>query len=586
MYKAKPFVKWVGGKRQLIAQIGEFLPSDFQEWKEVTYIEPFVGGGAMLFHLLQAYPNITTAIINDLNKDLIGCYEAIRDYPEELILSLQQIEVEYLSLPEEKRKEFFMKIRTKYNEKNFPPIENTTMFLFLNRTCFNGLYRENKSGFFNVPFGQYRNPKICDPSTIRSDSQLLQRVKILHGDFSETFAYAQGKTLFYFDPPYRPLSNTSSFNDYTKESFKDDEQIRLKMFCDKVHEAGHLFLLSNSDCKSKDEEAGFFDTLYAQYKIERIFASRNINSNPQKRGKLTEILVRNYPNTKECSKSNLSQKKREKMRPSFETFMAQLQETNQTLDFFCDFEKIQQNVENIKLSLCILNSLIGAPDLRESIKTIWERDRKAFLVMDILIALRSTNNKKILTSEGNSILLNSYFESIDGVLEYLEKTGLADIFRTNRIKDLVDYVFGIETGLDTNARKNRSGVLMENIVERILIKNEISYRKEVYSHEWEQVRQALGKDEKRFDFVVPLSDKTYLIEVNFYSSAGSKLNEVARSYSDIAPKINALEGFEFVWITDGVGWQSARNKLQEAYSIIPNIYNLTNISELIALLKH
>lgn len=296
---AKPFIKWVGGKSQLIDQLDAFLPSDFKLLKEVTYIEPFIGGGAMLFYMLQCYPNIKHAVINDINSDLTTCYKVVRDSPELLIESLKELEKEYLSLTTEtKRKDFFLSIRRKYNEKELDAIENTTLFFFLNKTCFNGLYRVNKKGLFNVPFGKYTNPTICNAETIRKDSELLQRVEILTGDFETTFTYANGHTLFYFDPPYRPLSETSSFNDYTKEAFNDDAQIRLKHFCDKINEAGFYFMLSNSDCKSKNENDNFFDALYKAYQIERVWASRSINSNPEKRGKLTEILVRNYQYTK------------------------------------------------------------------------------------------------------------------------------------------------------------------------------------------------------------------------------------------------------------------------------------------------
>lgn len=299
MGKAKPFIKWVGGKSQLIEQLDAQLPADFGNWENVTYIEPFVGGGAMLFYMLQCYPNIQHAIINDINPDLATCYRTVRDTPEQLIESLMDIENAYLILEtEDDRKDFFMAARKRYNEKNLDPIENTTMFFFLNRTCFNGLYRVNKKGLFNVPFGKYANPTICDPVTIRRDSELLQRVEILNGDFEETFEHALGNTFFYFDPPYRPLSDTSSFNDYAKETFNDDAQIRLKKYCDRINKAGFHFMLSNSDCKGKNEDDNFFDALYHAYQIERVWASRSINSNPQKRGKLTEILVRNYMDTK------------------------------------------------------------------------------------------------------------------------------------------------------------------------------------------------------------------------------------------------------------------------------------------------
>ena len=273
------------------------------------------------------------------------------------------------------------------------------------------------------------------------------------------------------------------------------------------------------------------------------------------------------------------------MSKDFDKFMSQLQETNQTLGFFCDFDKISANVDNIKLSLCMLNSMIGTTDLRRSVETIWNRDRSAFSVMDILIAVRSEGKKVVLNSAGDCIVLDRLFTSIDGVLEYLEGTGLADLFRHKKIKDLVDYVFGIETGLDSNARKNRSGHVMEGMVASVLTNNNIEYRQEVYSTEWKDLQKVLGDDEKRFDFVIQTPKKTYLIEVNFYSGGGSKLNEVARSYSDIAPKINSVPGFEFVWITDGIGWKSAKNKLQEAYSIIPSIYNLTSINEFLQEVK-
>lgn len=269
------------------------------------------------------------------------------------------------------------------------------------------------------------------------------------------------------------------------------------------------------------------------------------------------------------------------MLKDFDKFMSQLKETNQTLDFFCDFEKISQNVEDIKLSLCMLNSLIGASNLRKSVETIWNRDEKAFSVMDILVAVRTRDKKKILDSVENCVPLESMFTSVNSVMTFLAETGLGDVLQNQNVKNLVDYVFGIETGLDTNARKNRSGHVMENTVANILANAGVPFRQEVYSREWTAITEVLGDDEKRFDFVIETSSKVYLIEVNFYSGGGSKLNEVARSYSDIAPKINSVEGFEFVWITDGIGWKSAKNKLQEAYGIIPSVYNLSSVQDFI-----
>ena len=299
MTKAKPFIKWVGGKGQLIEQLDALLPVDFDNWEDVTYIEPFVGGGAMLFYMLQHYPNIKHAVINDVNSDLTNLYWVVRDFPEVLIKSLSIIENKYLALQnDEERRAFYLKRRDWYNAKNNDCIENAALFIFLNKTCFNGLYRVNKKGLFNVPFGKYKNPNICNASLIRKDSELLQRVEILTGDFEKTFDYAKGNTLFYFDPPYRPLTKTSAFTDYTKDAFNDVSQIRLKEYCDKINKAGYKFMLSNSDGKGHNEDDNFFDTLYENYEIDRVLASRCINSNGNKRGKLTEILVHNYQDTK------------------------------------------------------------------------------------------------------------------------------------------------------------------------------------------------------------------------------------------------------------------------------------------------
>ena len=291
--KAKPFIKWLGGKTQLISSIEKNLPKNLEKQKNLTYIEPFVGGGAILFWILQNYPNITNAIINDINPDLTTAYKTIKEMPAELVDALQTIQDEYLLLNEENRKEYYLNKRKIFNTKTLNSIDNTSAFIFLNRTCFNGLYRVNSKGEFNVPFGRYKNPKICDKATIFADSKILEKVEILTGDFEQTLKYADKNSLFYLDPPYKPLSETSSFNAYAKEGFNDNEQIRLKNFCDELNQLGHNFILSNSDVKSKNPEDNFFDELYEQFNIERLFATRMVNANPEKRRKLTELLTTN-----------------------------------------------------------------------------------------------------------------------------------------------------------------------------------------------------------------------------------------------------------------------------------------------------
>ena len=269
----------------------------------------------------------------------------------------------------------------------------------------------------------------------------------------------------------------------------------------------------------------------------------------------------------------------------FDLFMSQLRETNATLDFYCDFPKIAKNVANIEISLNTLNYLIGKENLRAAVEALWNRDKRVFEVMDILIATRKKDDKKYIDDDGSMHSVHSLFRSVDGVMKFIEETGLDRVLKNKDVKDLVDYVFGVETGLDTNARKNRSGDITETLVARIFSNAGIAYREQVSSHEFPAISAVLGSDQKVFDFVISTNVKTYLIEVNFYSGGGSKLNEVARSYTDVAPKVNGVSEFEFVWITDGIGWNSARNKLEEAFAAIPSIYNLTTISEFIDRIK-
>jgi len=272
------------------------------------------------------------------------------------------------------------------------------------------------------------------------------------------------------------------------------------------------------------------------------------------------------------------------MSEQFETFISQLSETNATLDYFTDFGKIKTNLSKISIKLNQLNYLIGKEDLKLAIEELFEENAKVFEVLDILIAVRKNKNAKTFNREGKIVQLDTYFETSDKIYEFIEDTGLGEIFRNKNITNLVDYVFGVEVGLDTNARKNRGGENMSKAVSLIFDKAKIFYKKEVNSTEFSEIT-SLGADLKRFDFVIKTKVKTYLIETNFYNGGGSKLNEVARAYSDVAPKINQYANFEFVWITDGQGWLSAKNKLEEAFSIIPSVYNLTILNSFIEKLK-
>ena len=292
--QVKPFLKWAGGKTQLLNDIEKQFP--FAREESFTFIEPFVGSGAVLFWVLNNFPNVKRCVINDINGELINTYEVIRDHVSELVEQLSVWEQEYHAIvdsPEEKKAYYYGK-RASFNSKEEPNVRQAALFIFLNRTCFNGLYRVNKKGGFNVPIGSYKAPKICDAENLSNVSSALQRVTILNGDFEETLAYADEQTCFYLDPPYKPLSASSSFNSYAKDEFDDAEQIRLKEFCETLNVENHQWILSNSDVNQEEHaQKNFFDELYSEFQINRVQASRAINSNSSKRGQISELLITN-----------------------------------------------------------------------------------------------------------------------------------------------------------------------------------------------------------------------------------------------------------------------------------------------------
>ena len=285
----KPFLKWAGGKGQLLGIINENLPASFE-----TYIEPFVGSGAVVFDLLSNKTDLKKAVINDINADLVNTYTSIRDNCERLVQELFDLQEHYLAESEDGRKAMFYDIRDKYNQRESEDVTLACYFIFLNRTCFNGLYRVNASNQFNVPHGKYKNPKICDKKNLLAVSEALQRVEI-HNDDYETLRDGISEGCFvYLDPPYKPISETSAFNSYSAVKFDDDEQVRLKEFCDAVNDQGGYFMLSNSDPAAIDPNNRFFDDLYASYRIQRVGAKRAINANGDSRGEVSELLITNY----------------------------------------------------------------------------------------------------------------------------------------------------------------------------------------------------------------------------------------------------------------------------------------------------
>ena len=312
MEQVKPFVKWAGGKGSLIPQLRNFYPFELENETINKYVEPFVGGGAVLINILQKY-DIKEAYAFDINIDLINCYNVIKTNVEDLINELIIKENEFLKIGDEERQKYFYNIRKEYNsykiKENELSIKRATEFIFLNRTCFNGLYRVNKNGEFNVPCGKYKNPKICDSKNLRNLSYLIRNVVFQYGDYKESEKYIDNNTFVYFDPPYRPLSITSGFTSYTKEDFNDENQKELANYFKELDEKKAKLMLSNSNPKNTNRDDNFFEEIYKGFNINEISAKRMINANAKGRGEISELLITNYEEMEECIQENSILKK-------------------------------------------------------------------------------------------------------------------------------------------------------------------------------------------------------------------------------------------------------------------------------------
>jgi len=575
--ECKPFIKWVGGKGQLLPEISKLYPVELGKTIN-KYAEIFIGGGAVLFDILSKY-KLDEVYISDKNLELINTYETIRDNVDILIKSLKEMENQYIPMNNEDRKVYYYERRSEYNnlkiniEEN--NIEKASLFIFLNKTCFNGLYRVNKKGEFNVPMGAYKNPKICDKENLKNVSMALKNVKIIYADYRESESFIDEKTFVYIDPPYRPLNTSSSFTSYTENDFSDKEQIELAEYINDLNKKGAKIVLSNSDPKNNDIDDNFFDELYKNYNINRVKATRMLNSNASLRGAINELLITNYKKI-ECENRNMR---------NFKKWLGKFKNSIATYDYYIDLKKVIKNVDNIKIELNILNSLIGSKNIEKDFENIIKKYPETLKCIPILLAVRDT--EIYAQDEEGSFLYNFKTQnySVEQYKIFMGKTGLFNLIQNHIINNLVDYVLGVETGLDSNGRKNRGGHLMEDLVEKYIVKagfvKGVNYFKEMKISEIEEKFKIdlshisnRGKTVKRFDFVVKTENMIYAIETNFYASSGSKLNETARSYKQIAQEAKNINGFTFVWFTDGKGWIDARNNLEETFEILETIYNI------------
>lgn len=294
--KVKPFLKWAGGKGQLLSEIEKYYP--FGDGKITKYAEPFVGGGAVLFDILSKY-DLEEVYISDINAELINTYRIIRDDIDEIVSLLKNMQNEFVPMDTEHRKIYYMAKRERFNDlkvngNETVNVEKAALMVFLNKTCFNGLFRVNKKGLFNVPMGSYKKPMICDEENLRAVSEKLQKVKIVCGDYRESADFIDSDTFVYFDPPYRPITDTASFTAYTENLFNDEEQIELARFVNDLHRKGAKVVISNSDPKNSNTEDNFFDNIYSSHNIKRVEATRMINCNIEARGKIKELLISNF----------------------------------------------------------------------------------------------------------------------------------------------------------------------------------------------------------------------------------------------------------------------------------------------------
>ncbi len=293
----KPFVKWAGGKGSLIPQLTKFYPYQLKDGIITKYVEPFVGGGAVLIDILQKY-EVKEVYAFDINIDLINCYNVIKNDVNGLITKLKQMEIEFLDLDSDDREKYFYDVRKEYNSYKISEEELSTKraaeFIFLNRTCFNGLYRVNRKGEFNVPFGKYKNPKICDSNNLTNLSSVFQNVVFKYGDYKKSSEYVDNTTFVYFDPPYRPLSVSSGFTSYTKENFNDENQKELARYFRELSGKDAKLMLSNSNPKNTNKDDDFFEEIYTGFNINEVLARRMINADCTGRGAISELLITNY----------------------------------------------------------------------------------------------------------------------------------------------------------------------------------------------------------------------------------------------------------------------------------------------------
>lgn len=631
---ATPFVKWAGGKSKLAPIIEEKIESSIGFENISNYIEPFVGGGAFFFYLSNKY-TFSEVTLMDINAELINAYRAIRDDVKEIINELDKLQTEYNSLEElDEKAQHFYQIREIFNsfhDKKRLEInvdfEQASRFIYLNKTCFNGLYRENSKGQYNVPFGKRDSINLYDLDNLLEISKILKNVNLVVGDYKQAEEYIEPLTpenlkdyqytLVYFDPPYRPISGTASFNAYSKSGFNDNDQVELAKFCERISKKGAYVAISNSDPHNgaeKAKEDNFFDDLYGQkgpnFEIYRISAARAIAAKGTSRSKVSELLiVSDFTHIELLNQiDDVEDKEMPYDVPSYNEFIAlnkdekfnllmnSLSPTNRTPDYYTNWEKVYRNISNIEVYLHTLTYLVGKDNIYEETFNLLSDNPKLVQAIPTLLAIRD-NQFDILRLDENE---NLDFESInfadvdehniDLYVKFMNEAGLLDFLKSKASKSLVDYAYGIEVGLDSNGRKNRSGTYMELLVEKKIKKiceeNGFEYLAQananVIQGKW-GIEVPFKESRRNHDFAIfiPQQNKLFLMEVNYYGGGGSKLKSVSGEFADFNAYLKEVApNIEFLWITDGKGWLTAKKPLRDAFESMDFVINLAMLNNL------
>ncbi|WP_022935282.1 DpnII family type II restriction endonuclease [Mesomycoplasma moatsii] len=554
--KLSPFVKWVGGKREVINNyLANYFPDKFR-----NYFEPFVGGGAVLFYL---QPN--KANINDLNFELITTYKVIRNNVNELINKLDEYHLNH-------SKDFFLKLR---KEKKKNDVEIAARFIYLNKTGFNGLYRVNKNNEFNVPFSNKTREKLVlyNKENLINLNKYFQnnQINFFNQDFEEILKQTKKGDFVFCDPPYDYEVNVDNgFTSYTQDGFNKEDQIRLANQLKKLNEKGVLWMLTNHNTQ-------LIRNLYQDFYIKPITTNRNINSKGNKRKNTgDEVMITNYEIINE-------EKKNEK--DKLTQYLSSLEKTNIELEDLIDTKKIIKKIDEIEIKLNTLNYIISSneEEIIKKIKTLYTKNKNVFSVLHTLVA---SEIDKELKFDKKTIKLIDLTKGVDSIILFFKKTGLLDFIKQNKIKNFVDYLVGVKVGLDTHARKNRFGLKNEKEIEEII-------KKEFKKYDFLDIQFQVSKLDifkshkkwfnKKFDVVIKnnKNSKTILLESSFYNTQGSKISETSRSYENIFNYLKKYnDQYIFIWIADGKGLESIKNDLSTKIEL-DYIFNKTNFIDVI-----